>query len=60
LALSEKVNRKLILIEIESRLTRISESLLNDCLYTNENAVKEIVQIILMINMEKKYLSNFK
>jgi len=54
--LSEQVNRKLFLAEIEFYLARITESLLNDSLYTNEDAVKEIIKVTSLINAEKKYL----
>lgn len=49
-----KLYRKLALVEIESKLIKISCSLMDDEVYTIEDAVQELIEIINLIEMERQ------
>ena len=46
--------RKLFLVEIERELIKISCSLMEDDVYTVDDAVGELIEIIDLIEMERK------
>lgn len=52
--LVKSLYRKLALTEIEGKLIQISCSLMEDEVYTIENATRELVEVIYLIEMERE------
>lgn len=53
-SLVRKLNQKLVLVEMESKLLSISCSLLEDEIYTIENATEDLIEIIELIELEQQ------
>lgn len=56
--LVRKLYRKLTLVEIERQLIKISCNLMEDEVYTVDDAINEIVEIIDLIEMERQGIMN--
>lgn len=54
--LVKKLYRKLALVEIESQLIQISCNLMDDEVYTVDEAVHELIEIINLIEMERQVI----
>ena len=54
--LVKKLYRKLALVEIESQLIQISCNLMDDEVYTVDEAVHELIEIINLVEMERQVI----
>jgi|HigsolmetaGSP11D_1036233.scaffolds.fasta_scaffold06034_4 hypothetical protein len=56
--LVRKLYRRLTLVEIETKLIKISCNLMEDEVYTVDDAVNEIIEILNLIEMESEEIMN--
>lgn|SRR5699024_1391365 len=54
--LTHKLNQKLVLVEIEQQLIKISCGLIDDDMYTKEDAIIALMEALALIDMEQQSL----
>jgi len=54
--LIENLNRNLALTEIEAKLTKISYGLLDDELYSDADAVNDLLEVLSLIELERQVI----
>lgn len=52
--LVNKLDQKIILVEIEKKVLEISYSLLDDDIYSTNDAVNELMQVVALIEVERE------